>query len=64
MGGESQCTSRYSSANTMTQHRMATLKRLAPRHAAMIPMTKASAPAMGDCVAWIMAGNVMTESVT
>lgn len=48
----------------MTQQMIATLKRLAPRQAAKIPMTKATAPAQGDAVAWRMAGKVMTDKVT
>lgn len=53
-----------SAINTTTQHDTDTLKRLAPRHAAMIPTTNAQAPAIGACVASIMAGNVMTDNVT
>ena len=36
----------------------------APHHAATMPMIRAAAPAMGDCVASKMAGKVITASVT
>lgn len=35
-----------------------------PNHAAIIPRTRAKAPANGDEVASVMAGNVITARVT
>ena len=53
-----------SSTNTVTQQATATWKRFPPNHAARIPIRSAAAPARGDCVASIIAGKVITESVT
>ena len=50
--------------NTTVQHSSATLKRLAPNHAAKMPAISASVPEIGDCVASIIAGKVITASVT
>ena len=36
----------------------------APSHAAMIPAISATSPEIGVWVAWMMAGKVMTASVT
>ena len=49
---------------TDAQQRSDTGRSPSPHHAAMMPMTMAAAPAMGDCVAFMMAGKVITESVT
>ena len=50
--------------STIRQQVAAVPKRPAPNHAAAIPATKASAPAAGTCVASIIAGKVITASVT
>ena len=50
--------------NTTAQQMTATGRSPAPAYAAMIPIISASAPEMGDWVAWIMAGKVITASVT
>ena len=50
--------------NTTEQQSNATLKRLAPNQAATIPAINAKPPEISDCVAWIIAGNVITASVT
>ena len=41
-----------------------TLNKLAPNQANIIPTIKAIAPAIGVCVASIIAGKVITASVT
>ena len=41
-----------------------TLKSPALNHAAIIPIMKAMIPTIGLCVAWKIAGKVITESVT
>ena len=43
---------------------METGKRPRPNHAAMMPSARAIAPAMGDDVASVIAGNVITARVT
>ena len=50
--------------NTTTQARTETLKRLWPNHASKIAMMNARVAAMGFWVAFMIAGNVMTDSVT
>ncbi len=57
-------TIKYSITNTNVQHISATLKRLAPNHAAMIPTIKLIRPEVFDMVACNMAGKVITDSVT
>ena len=48
----------------MTQQAHATGNKLAPRSDKIIPVPKAMNPATGDCVASMIAGNVITERVT
>ena len=50
--------------NTDTQQATVTRKSFAPMKASAIPITIATIPATGDCVAFIIAGNVMTAKVT
>ena len=50
--------------NTSTQQITDTGNSPAPSHAAMIPAMSAISPEMGVWVAWMMAGKVMTASVT
>ncbi len=49
---------------TTVQQITATLNRLAPNHAEKIPATNANVPEICDCVASIIAGKVITASVT
>ncbi len=58
----SQCMS--SSTKTTRQLIIETGKSPKPNHAATIPETSAATPAMGHWVASIIAGNVITASVT
>ena len=51
-------------ANTITQHITATRNILTPFLAATIPAVSASTPATGTSVASMIAGKVMTDSVT
>lgn len=53
-----------SSINTTRQHITDTGKSPSPSQAAAMPMTSAAPPASGDAVASMMAGKVITESVT
>lgn len=62
--GDGQATSTSSVRKTTRQQAEATLKRLAPYQARPMPKTRASAPLTGVCVASVMAGKVMTASVT
>lgn len=50
--------------NTSTQQITDTGNSPAPSHAATIPAMRAASPEMGLWVAWMMAGKVMTASVT
>lgn len=50
--------------NTSTQQITDTGNSPAPSHAAMIPAMSATSQEMGVWVAWMMAGKVMTASVT
>lgn len=58
------CHTKNSRMNTTAQHTHETLKRPAFNHAATSPAAKAAMPAIGLWVALIIAGNVITESVT
>ena len=49
---------------TSTQQITDTGNSPAPSHAAMIPAISATSPEIGVWVAWMMAGKVMTASVT
>ena len=49
---------------TTTQHIMATGNSPKPIHAAMMPMMRAMSPGTDDCVTSMIAGNVITASVT
>ena len=53
-----------SAINTTTQHKEATGKSPAPKNAAIIPAARAIIPAIGEFVASIIAGKVITERVT
>ena len=53
-----------SATKTTAQQITATLKRLAPNHADKIPTPNANEPEICDCVASIIAGKVITASVT
>ena len=53
-----------SMTNTMTQALTATVNKPLPKYANAIAATRAIAAAMGDCVAWMMAGKVITARVT
>ena len=53
-----------SNTNTTTQQSTETGKSPAPFHAATMPAARATPPAMGDWVALVMAGKVMTARVT
>lgn len=53
-----------STKNTIRQQEADTLNRLAPYQESAMPVMRASSPAIGVWVASMMAGNVMTESVT
>ncbi len=48
----------------MTQQTVATGNNPAPNRERIIPTIKAANPATGDCVASMIAGNVITERVT
>ena len=50
--------------NTVAQQRSDTGKSPSPHHEHAMPTSMAAAPATGDCVACMMAGKVITESVT
>ena len=50
--------------STAPQHTAATFIRLAPNQAAIMPAKRATAPEIGLSVASIMAGKVITASVT
>ena len=50
--------------NTKTQQRTETGNSPAPSQAAIMPAARATAPEIGVWVAWMMAGKVMTASVT
>ena len=54
----------YSIISTTRQQMIETGKRPRPNHAAMMPSAKAMAPAIGDDVASVMAGKVITARVT
>ena len=54
----------YSNINTVMQLMQATEKSFAPNTEATMLTAKATKPATGDCVALMMAGNVITDSVT
>ena len=54
----------YSIISTTRQQMMETGKRPRSNQAAMMPSAKAMAPAIGDDVASVMAGNVITARVT
>lgn len=56
--------SSVSAANTAAQDMPETAMRLPPRRAVTTPTSMAAAPAQGDCVACMIAGNVITDSVT
>ena len=53
-----------SSRKTTLQQERATTNKSAPNHAAAMPASNAIRPETGLCVAPMMAGNVMTASVT
>ena len=57
-------TKKNSVMNTIAQQITATVWRLLPHHAAMIPMTSASAAVTVLFVAERIAGNVITANVT
>ena len=50
--------------NTIPQQMQATGKSPSPKYETTIPTTSAIIPAIGDCVASIIAGKVITASVT
>ena len=50
--------------NTLTQQAEATMNRFPPNQAQIMPATRAPTPAIGEFVASMIAGNVMTASVT
>ena len=50
--------------NTVAQQDTATFIRLKPIYAVIIPTIRASIPETGDCVAFIIAGKVITARVT
>ena len=50
--------------NTTAQQTHATGKSPAPKNEIITPITSAMIPAIGDCVAWTIAGNVITARVT
>ena len=53
-----------SSKNTAPQQTTAVLNKSAPNQAASMPITNAAAPDTGLCVAFTIAGKVMTDKVT
>lgn len=57
-------TMKCSSTMTVAQHRRDTGSSPSPHHAHTTPAAMAAAPARGDCVACMMAGKVITASVT
>ncbi len=52
-----------SATKTTAQQAQATGKRPAPKYERIMPITSAIMPAIGDCVASTMAGNVITARV-
>jgi hypothetical protein len=55
---------KYSTTKTNAQQQAATLTRLKPFQAAIMPRTKAKPPEMGVWVSLTMAGKVITARVT